>query len=215
MLEEEEGSLACFDGEVLLHFLAFLATEGRIGEDEVVAVLVLHVLVVIGEGVGMDEVGGLDPVEDEVHDADDIGEGFLFLAVEGAGLEGGELVSSEVGGAEVVVGFAEEAGGSAGGVAHAFPDAGVGDFDHGPDEGAWGVVFAPVAPGIAHAFDLFFVEGGKFVLLLLGTKLERVDQFDSIMQGVATLELVADFAEDFPNLVLDGIGAFGPAFEGM
>ena len=28
VLEEEEGGLACFDGEVLLHFLAFLATEG-------------------------------------------------------------------------------------------------------------------------------------------------------------------------------------------
>ena len=77
-----------------------------VGEDEVVAVLVLHILIVIGEGVGVDEVGSLDPVEDEVHDADGVGEGFLFLTVEGAGLEGGELVGSEVGGAEVVVGFA-------------------------------------------------------------------------------------------------------------
>ena len=34
VLEEEEGGLACFDGKVLLHFLAFLATEGGIGEDQ-------------------------------------------------------------------------------------------------------------------------------------------------------------------------------------
>jgi len=114
----------------------------------------------------------------------------------------------------VVVGFAKEAGGSAGGVAHAFADAGVGDFDHGPDEGAGGVVFAPVAPGIAHAFDLFFVEGGELVLLLLGAKLEGVDEFEGIAQGVTALELVADFAEDFTDLVLDTVWAFGPALKG-
>jgi len=52
------------------------------------------------------------------------------------------------------------------------------------------------------------------VLLLLGTKLEGVDQFQGIAQGVTALKLVADFAEDFPNLVLDTVGAFGPALKG-
>jgi len=43
MLQEQEGGLAGADREVLLHFLALLAAEGRVGKDDVVAVLVLDV----------------------------------------------------------------------------------------------------------------------------------------------------------------------------
>jgi len=39
MLEKEVGGLAGADGEVLLHFLAFLAAEGGISLDDVVPVL--------------------------------------------------------------------------------------------------------------------------------------------------------------------------------
>jgi hypothetical protein len=35
VLQEQEGRLAGADGEVLLHLLALLAAEGRVGEDHV------------------------------------------------------------------------------------------------------------------------------------------------------------------------------------
>ena len=87
VLEEEERGLAGADGEVLLHFLALLAAEGRIGQHHVVAVLLLNVGEVLGERVGVDDVRRLDAVQDHVHDRDDVGERLLFLAVEGALLE--------------------------------------------------------------------------------------------------------------------------------
>ena len=48
-----------------------------------VAILLLDVADVLGERVGVDDVRRLDAVQDHVHDADDVGETFLFLAVEG------------------------------------------------------------------------------------------------------------------------------------
>ena len=36
------------------------------------------------ERVGVDDVRRFDAVQDHVHDRDDVGEGLLFLAVEGA-----------------------------------------------------------------------------------------------------------------------------------
>ena len=87
VLEEQERRLAGADGEVLLHLLALLAAEGRIGQHHVVAVLLLNVGEVLGERVGVDDVRRLDAVQDHVHDRDDVGERLLFLAVEGALLE--------------------------------------------------------------------------------------------------------------------------------
>ena len=73
MLQEEEGGFAGLDVEVLLNFLALAAAEGRIGEDDLVAVFVLDVVDVFGEGVGVEDVGRFDAVEDHVHDGDDVG----------------------------------------------------------------------------------------------------------------------------------------------
>ena len=60
VLEEEEGGLAGADGEVLLYLMTFLAAEGRISQHDVVAVLFLDVGDVVGERVGMDDVGSFD-----------------------------------------------------------------------------------------------------------------------------------------------------------
>ena len=87
MLEEKVGGLAGADGKVLLHFLAFLAAERGICHHHVDAVFFLNVGEVFGEGVGVDDVRRFDPVQDHVHDADDVGEGFLLLPVESPFLE--------------------------------------------------------------------------------------------------------------------------------
>ena len=60
MLEEQERGLAGADGKVLLDFLALLAAERRVGEDDVEAVIFLDVGEVLGEGVGVDDIGRLD-----------------------------------------------------------------------------------------------------------------------------------------------------------
>ena len=65
--------------------------------DDVVAVLFLNVGEVLGERVGVDDVRRLDAVQDHVHDRDDVGEGLLFLAVEGALLEGAVLGGGALG----------------------------------------------------------------------------------------------------------------------
>ncbi len=114
MLEEEEGGLAGADREVLLHFGPLLAAEGRIGHDDVVTVLFLNVGEVFGEGVGVDDVRGLDAVEDHVHDPNDVGEGLLFLAVKGLGLKGLEIFGGEL--ADVFEGLFEYVGDEEGAV---------------------------------------------------------------------------------------------------
>ena len=45
----------------------------------------------------MDDVGGFDAMQDHVHNADNVGEGFLFLAVERAGLEEAILRDGAIG----------------------------------------------------------------------------------------------------------------------
>lgn len=215
VLEEEERGLAGADGEVLLHFLALFAAEGRIGHDDVEAVLFLHVGEVLGERVGVDDVGRFDTVQDHVHDRDDVGEGLLFLPVEGALLQGAVLGGGALGvlGAEVIEGFAEEASRADGGVADGLAEPGRGDGDDGANERARGVILAAVAPGVAHVFDLGLVEVRELVLLGLGGEAKFVDVVDDLAQVVAALDAVLDLAEDFADLVFDGVRASGLLLE--
>ena len=84
VLQEQERRLAGADRKVLLHFLALLAAEGRIGQHHVKTVLFLNVGQVLGQRVGVDDVRRFDAVQDHVHDRDDVGQRLLFLAVERA-----------------------------------------------------------------------------------------------------------------------------------
>ncbi len=216
MLQEQKGRFPGADGEVLLHLGAFLATEGRVGEDHVHAVLVLDVGQVLGQGVGMDDVRRLDAVQDHVHDRDHVGEALLFLAVEGAHLQGFKVSRAERGlGGEIVIGFAQEASRAAGTIIDALTDFRLDHLDHGADERAGGVVLAAVTPGVAHALDLLFVQRREFVLFHLGAEAQFIHVVDDVAQGVATADLVLDLAEDFANLVFDGVGAGGALLEAV
>ncbi len=96
VLQEEKGSLTGLDGEVLLHLGAFLAAEGRIGQHDVVAILLLNIHEVLGQGVGVQNIGRFDAVQDHVHDADDIRQRLLFLAVESVFLQDFHIGSGQV-----------------------------------------------------------------------------------------------------------------------
>jgi len=167
VLEEEEGGLAGADGEVLLHFLALLAAEGRIGHYDLDAVFLLNVGKVFGERIGVDYVGRLDAMQDHVHDRDDVREGLLLLAVESALLKDAVLRGSAlgVGVLQVIERLAQEARRADRAIVDALSDSGFHDLDDGADQRTRSVILAAVAPGVAHIFDLGLVEVRELVLL--------------------------------------------------
>ena len=180
MLQEQESGLAGADREILLHLLALAAAERRVGEDDVHPVLVLDVGQVLGQRVGVDDVGRFDAVQDHVHDRDHVGQRLLFLAVEAALLQRLEVGGGERAAFQVVEGFAKKAGRPAGAVVNALADAGLNHPDHRPDQRARRVVLAAVAPGVAHVLDLGFIEVRKLVLLGLRAEAQFVDMVDDL-----------------------------------
>lgn len=139
-----------------------------------------------------------------------------WFAGEGAILEGVEVLGGELlGGAEVVEGLTEEARRATGPVVDAFANLGSDHLDHGADEGPGRVVFAAVAPGVAHVLNLGFVEVGKLVFFLLRAETEFVDVVDDLPEVIAALNLVLQLAENLPNLVFEGVRAAGLGLKAM
>ena len=210
-----------------------LPPKGGISEDDFEAVFILNVVDVFREGIGVEDVGGFDAVKDHVHDGDDIGEGFLLFAEEGAFLEGFEVFGGEPGraifrsgefltanreigvpgcgvpGFQVLEGFAKEAGGAASAIVDAVADARLDDLNDGANERARRVVFAAVASGVAHVADFGFIEMGELVLFGLRAKAQLVDVVNDFAEVVAALNLVFGFAEDLADFVFDSVGAGG------
>ncbi|MGB2641317.1 MAG: hypothetical protein WAN32_20365, partial [Candidatus Acidiferrum sp.] len=77
------------------------------------------------------------------------------------------------------------------------------------------VVFAAVAPGVAHVADFGFVEVGELVLFGLRTETKLVNLIDDFAEVVAGLNLVFDFAEDFADFVFDSVGAGSALLEAV
>ena len=88
-------------------------------------------------------------------------------------------------------------------------------LDDCADERARGVILAAVAAGVAHVLDLGFVEVRQFVLLGLRAETQFVDMVDDLAQVVAALNLVLDLAEDFADLVFDGVRPGGLLLEAV
>ena len=215
VLEEEERGLARADREVLLDLRTLLAAERRIRQHDVEAVLLLDVGEVLRERIRVDDVRRLDPVEDEVHDRDHVGERLLLLPVEGRFLQtlvlrGAALWVLRL---EIVKGLAKKARRSHGGIADRLARLGVGDLDDGANQRARGVILTAVASGVAHILDLRFVQVRELVLLALGCKAEFVDVVDDLAQVVSALDAVLYLAEDFADFVFDGVGAGGLGLE--
>ena len=132
VLEEQHLGGAGTVVEVGLGFLAFLAAEGRVGEDDVEerggADEEVAVGLGAGEGVAVPEVRLVDAVEDEVGEGDGVDDVVVLAAVEGSALEGVDLVGGGVeakAGAQVLEGLGEEAAGAAAGVVDGLADLGI------------------------------------------------------------------------------------------
>ncbi len=155
-------------------------------------------------------------MQDHVHDRDYISQRLLFLAVEGAGLQdvvvaGGEVALSR----QVVECLAQEARRTDRAVINAFADFGLHHLHDSANQRARRVILAAVAPGVAHVLDLGFVKVRKLVLFGLRAEAEFVDVVDDFAQIVAAVDLVLDLAEDFADLVFDGVRAIGFLLEAV
>ena len=162
----------------------------------------------------MQDVRGLDAVQDQVHDRNDIGQRLLLLAVEGLFLKRLDVPGSEFAtGLQIVEGLAEKAPRATGTVIDGLADLRSNHLDHGTDERARGVILAAVAAGIAHALDLLLVERGEFVLLHLRPETQLVDVVNDLAQVVAAGNLVFDLAENLADFVFNGARPGGPLRE--
>ena len=137
VLEEQERGLPGLHRKVLLHLFAFFPSERRIGQDDVEAVRLLDVGEVLAQGVGQEDVRRVDPVQDQVHDPDDVRQRLLFLAVEGGLLQARELCGRECRRAvtQIVVGLAQKTGGPTGRVPNRLAQSRSRDLHHGANEG--------------------------------------------------------------------------------
>jgi len=216
VLKEEKGRFAGADGEILLDFFALLPAEGRVGQDHIHAVFVLNVGEVLGQGVGMGNVGRFNAVQDHIHDRDDVGQRLLFLAVESALLQCLDVAGGKAGlGLEVIERFAQEARRATGTVVDALTDFWLDHLHHGANQRARGVVLAAIPARVAHVLDLGFVQVRQFVLFGLRAEAQFVDVVDDLAQVIAAVDLVLDLAENFANLVFEGIWPAGLLLESV
>ena len=145
-------------------------------------------------------------MQDHVHDCNNVGEAFLFLAVEGLGLQRFELFGGELLVTQIFIGFAQEPSRAYSTVVNRLADLRVNDFDHRANQWAWCVVFTTVAPGITHAFDLVFIQGRQLMALVLRLETKFVNVFQRIAQRITTLNLVFQLTKDLTDLVFDLVG---------
>ena len=171
-----------------------------------VAVLLFNIRDPVGQRVGAQKVWRGDAMQDHVHQADDIGERGLLLAVEGPAFQRLQIGGGFDVGAQIVEGFAQKSRRPCRTVIDGFARLRVCDGDHGADQRAGGIILTAIAPAVAHILDAGFIQVGQFVLLLLAAECELVNQAQRIAQHVAVLEFVADFGEYLTDLVFDGIG---------
>ena len=204
MLQKEVSRFACAYGEVLLHFVALLAAKRRVGQYNIVAVAFLYFGQVLGQGVGMGDIGCFDAVQYHVHNANDVGQSFLFLAVEGVPLQGFHFLYAGGVFLHVAKSFAEESRATTSCVVHGVANFGVDDFDYGAYKRAGRVVFATVAPGTSHTVNAAFVQMAEFVFFFAGLEFQIVYHPQHFAEVVATGNAVAEFAEYLTNFVFDG-----------
>ena len=197
-LKEEQGGfggLLVF-GEVALDALFLLAAEGRVGEDDVHAVLFADLGQLVAQGVAGVDLRGVEPVQKQVHLAEQVGQGLGLAAEDGALLQNLAVGHGLDLFAEMVEGLDQEAAGAGGRVEHGLAQARVGDGHHEAHDRPRGVELARVAGGVAHLAQHGFVECAQGVQLVAGGEVDAGDLVDDVAQEVAAHHAVLDALED-------------------
>ena len=212
--EEEVGGLAGAElgGEVGLDAVLLHAAEGRVGDDDVHALLRAPVAQRAGEGVVVADVGGhVDAVQQQIGHAQDVrqvllldaGEAVLDGALVGLGLR---LL------AQVLDGADEEAAGAAGGVEDGLAEARIDLLDDELGDGARGVELAGVARGL-EVLEELLVDVAEHVAVVGGVEVDAVDLVDDLPHQRAVLHVVVGILEGHADEAGDLVAAAGERLE--
>ena len=81
MLQKEKSRFAGFDVEVLLHFFSFLSAKWWIGKNYMVTVFFLNISNILCQRIGMNDIRGLNAVQNHVHHTNDVSQILFLLSV--------------------------------------------------------------------------------------------------------------------------------------
>lgn len=205
--EEEVGGLGA--GEIFWEIGSdgggLGATVGGIHEDDVELVILIVVKeLLLGEGIAVEDVGGVNIVEEEVRNAEAVGKLLLFDAEDG-GADGG-LLGGGLGGGHGLEPAGDETAGAAGKVGHALADLGADGTGHEVGDGARGVKLAGGAGGLELAQKRFVKVTQEVSLFGVGKFDGCVDLVEDHAQEGAVLHVIVGFLEDLAD---DGLAAWG------
>ena len=192
---EEVGGLGAGEvgGEMALDVGLFAAAVGRIHEDDVEAVVVGVVEDVSKEGVGVEDLGDVEVVEEHVGDAEHVGELLLLDAVDGGAVFLAVLRRLDLR-FELLEPARDEAAGAAGEVGHRLADLRGDHLRHEIGDGAGRVELACGARALKLLEDRLvdFAEG---VALLVVGEVEVVDHVHDLAEEDAVLHVVVGVGE--------------------
>ncbi len=210
-LEEEPGGLggAGVRREIGEHRLLLLTAKGRIGEYNVHLFTAGNLGDRPGEGVATDHVGLADPVEHQVHHAEQVGHRLLLDPVQVVA-QIPELLGRLEGGMQLVQGFDQEATGAAGGVEDHLTELGGDLLDHESDHRTRCVELTGVSGGVTHLPQHGLVEERHGVHVVGGGEVDLVDLVDHVAQEIArqhpVMGLLEDGGEHVPGIVASSTG---------
>ena len=183
-------------GEVGLDAVGDAGTEGRIGEDAVDLLLGADGVVFRLEAVAVVPVGHVDTVENEVGEAEHVGDGLELPARNGL-LQAGFVVEGvDFALADVVDRAGEEAARACGGVEDFFAELGRAHLRHELGDGARRVVFALVAC-VAQFDEDGLVNSAEDVAVVGVVEIEAVELVDDLAHLEAGLHVIIRAVEDF------------------
>ena len=200
-------------GEMVLDLRFLAAAEGRVHEDHVELVVLGVVQHIPQKGVVVIHPRDVQPMQQQVRDAEHVGELLLFDAVDGIAV--GRLVRRALDLLpQLLEPAGDEAAGAASEVRHALADLGPDALGHEVGDGPGRVEFA----GGARALELLqdgFVDLAEGVALLVVGEVQLVDDVDDLAKEDAVLHIVVGVGEGgLDDGLLDGrVGVHGQVLQ--
>ena len=213
VLEEKKLGRIRLYREIPLNLRIFHPSEGRIREDDIVAIFLLDTADILGEGVLLGDIGTLDTVEDHIHRAHHVGERSFFVAVEGIVVELVLVVSGAYLCLEVIVRLHEESCTPDRTIIHCLSDPRIDDRHHGTDDGTRSIKLAGVSAVIAHALQERLVDVRELEYIVPTLKIETVDDIEDFAKSVPVRDFVVEEFENPADLVLDRLEVVGDQLE--
>lgn len=197
-LQEEQGGFGALliRREVVEDAALLFSAKRRIGENDVDALAISYLADGHVEAVAQRDLRRFQPVQQQVHLGQQIGQRFGLAAVDARFLQRLTVLYGAALLLEMQIGLDEEAAGAAGGVEHCFAQARIDGLHHEAHDRARRVELARVPGGVAHLFEHRFVEVSQCVYLFGRGEVDGVDLVDDVAQQVAVDHAIDDAAKD-------------------